>query len=65
MPADNRAFDPAAVQPGQRLEPWIVEVTPSLIIAGALATRDAQDVRLNIRMTHYASTLRKFQTIGD
>lgn len=28
----------------ERLAPWVVEVTPTLVIAGALATRDAQDV---------------------
>lgn len=37
-------LDASTVTAGQRLDPWIVDVTPSLVIAGALATRDAQDV---------------------
>lgn len=39
QPMPSGAADLAA-----RLAPWVVEVTPTLVIAGALATRDAQDV---------------------
>jgi len=39
-----------AARAGQAMEPWVVEVTPTLIIAGALATRDAQDVHHDVAL---------------
>ena len=33
---------------GEKLSPWVVEVTSSLIVAGALATLDAQDVHHDV-----------------